>query len=107
MAEEGGDEGTGGATADISDSCSTSIGVGTSGPCSTPPPRRSAAPARLLHCARRCRAFAPPAPPTATYDAVLCQHSSQRGLPRRAACRCGRCWLLRPRLALAGGAGFP
>jgi hypothetical protein len=107
MAEEGGDEGTSGATADISDSCSTSTGVGTGGPCSTPPPRRSAAPARLLHCARRCRAFAPPAPPTATHGAVLCQHGSQRGLPRRAACRCGRYWLPRPRLAIAVGQRRP
>jgi hypothetical protein len=38
MAEEGGEEGTGGmggADADISDSCSTSTGAGTGDPCST------------------------------------------------------------------------
>jgi hypothetical protein len=67
-----------------------------------PPPRRSAAPARLLHCARRCRALAPSAPPVATHNAVLCQHGWRRGLLWRAGDGSpGR------QLAAAGGAGSP
>jgi hypothetical protein len=67
-----------------------------------PPPRRSTAPARLLHCARRCRALAPPAPPAATHGAVLCQQGWQRGLPRRACTASPGGWL-----ATAGGADSP
>jgi hypothetical protein len=67
-----------------------------------PPSRWSAAPARLLHRARRGCALAPPAPPAASHSAVLCQHGWRHGLPRRA-CTASPS----RRLAAAGGAGSP
>jgi hypothetical protein len=118
MAEEGGEEGTGGgmggADADISGSCSTSTGAGIGGPCSTSTATVSGpcSASSLRTAVLRPRTSSPVGrdPRCGAVSARLATRLAPAGmhcLPRPAACRCGRRWLPRSRLALAGGAGSP
>jgi hypothetical protein len=105
MAEEGGEEGTGGgmggAAADISGSCSTSTGAGTGGPCSTSTATVGGpCSASSLHTAVvRPRTSSPVGrdPRCGVVSARLATWLAPAGVH----------WLPWPRLALAGGAGSP
>jgi hypothetical protein len=118
MAEEGGEEGTGGgmggAAADISGSCSTSTGAGTGGPCSTstatvggPRSVSSLRTAVLRPCTSSPAGRVPRRGAVSALLATWLAPAGMHCLPRPTACRCGRRWLPWPRLALAGGAGSP